>query len=144
MTDAGPDRSTASVACLLVGAQEDSPWALVLADALAPWASLHVVPKDKVLQVLGQAKYDLIIVDATRVEQVSTLVAHLYDRYPHMPVVVGTMSPTWRRAREAIQAGAVDYIRKSLNKEGTWRTLSAILSRLGLLSATERTGQAEK
>jgi len=70
---------------------------------------------------------DMIIVDAAAVENVVSFVSDLHTLRAQVPIVVATLSPTWRRARDVIEAGAKDYIRKSLSIDRLTSTLERIL-----------------
>jgi DNA-binding NarL/FixJ family response regulator len=49
---------------------------------------------------------------------------------PEVKIVVATMSPTWKRAREAFRVGASDYVRKSMNEAENRSLLEASLGKL--------------
>ena len=100
---------------LLISKTEDSTWLSVVAAALAPFGPLDIAPLKKALDLIQQQPRQMIIVDAAEVDDASGLVAQIRAVRPGARVVVATASPTWRRAREAFQAGATDYIRKSLS-----------------------------
>ncbi len=116
---------------LLIGNREESPWAQTLAEALAPLGELHIISEQEAFQESERERYDVIIVDSTVVKEVAPLVARLRVRQPAARLVVATLSPTWQRARDAMQAGAFDYIRKSLDKQETLAAMKKILSRPG-------------
>lgn len=113
---------------LLVGNREESPWAQTLAEALAPLGELGIISEQEAFKEIEHKRYDVIIVDSTVVKEVAPLVARLRVQQPEAHVVVATVSPTWQRARDAMQAGASDYIRKSLNKQETLAAMKKILN----------------
>jgi DNA-binding NtrC family response regulator len=119
------------VTFLLVSDQAESPWSLTLAEALAPLGHLHIVSEQEASEEIRRARYDVVIVDTTAVKEVAPLVTRLHAQQPEARMVVATLSPTWQRAREVMQAGAFDYIRKSLNKEETLVAIREILKRPG-------------
>jgi DNA-binding response OmpR family regulator len=62
--------------------------------------------------------FDLMVVDASGLQiELAERVAWLHGRFPQVPIVVLTSSPTWRRARAVLQAGAADYMRRSIEDE---------------------------
>ncbi len=61
-----------------------------------------------------QAVFDLIIVDPVSVKSLESFIKNFLDRQEGEKIIVLTASPTWRTARKALQAGAYDYIDKSL------------------------------
>jgi len=104
---------------LLIGKKAETQWPLVLQRALSPLGKLRVISREEAVQVMSRRRYDVIIVDAGVVEdtEVVQLVLRLRAQQPEARIVVASASPTWRRAREVLQAGATDYIRKSLDEE---------------------------
>lgn len=112
---------------LLVGQETETGWPLALQQAVAPLGKLDIVPEGKAVQAIIQRRYDLVILDAGHVRDVSGLTSCLRTRQPGLRVVVATTSPTWQRAREALKAGAVDYIRKSLDIEELGAKIEAVL-----------------
>ena len=101
---------------LLVNGLRDHYWKEVLEEALASLGTLQVVEEDAI-KLVPLGAYDLIIIDATAVAHVPLLVARIRAQQPDVRVIVATASPTWTRAREAFQAGATDYVRKSFDRE---------------------------
>jgi len=102
---------------LLISEKEDSSWLSVVAAALAPFGRLQIAPSQQALSLIQQQAQRMVILDAADVEDPSKLIADIRTIRPGSCVVVATASPTWRRARDAFQAGATDYIRKSLSRE---------------------------
>ena len=84
---------------------------------LGPSATLHIEREENAIKLILLNNYDLIIIDAAAVADVPLLIAHIRDQKPSTRVIVATASPTWTRAREAFQAGAIDYISKTLDKK---------------------------
>jgi len=106
---------------LLVTTQTQSSWVKTVKQATATLGTLKVVSPQSVQTEAQQA--DMIIVDAATVKDVVSFVSTLHTSHPHVPIVVATLSPTWRRARDIIEAGAKDYVRKSLNSAQLKSTL---------------------
>lgn len=102
---------------LLIGEKGESQWPLVLERALSPLGKLWIVPENELMQVLVQKYYDAIIIDAGAAHDARGLISLLKEQQPKARIVVATASPTWQRAREMLQAGAVDYIYKSLDEK---------------------------
>lgn len=71
----------------------------------------------------------LIIIDSTMVENVDKLVSTLRRENPKRRIVVMTASPTWQRARAAFEAGAMDYLPKTLQQDELLDTFRQILNR---------------
>jgi DNA-binding response OmpR family regulator len=101
---------------LLINGAHDQYWPAVLEAALAPLGILQIGLEQDAARLVQLGIYDLLIVDAT-IENVSLLIGRLRAQRPAPRIMVVTASPTWRRAREAFQAGAIDYVRKSIDTE---------------------------
>ena len=102
---------------LLIGEKMETRWPLVLERALSSLGKLAVVSEESAGQLLAKNLYDVIIVDAGAVQDTLDLVSRLRTGQPHAQIIVATASPTWQRAREILQAGATDYIRKSQDEK---------------------------
>jgi DNA-binding NtrC family response regulator len=61
--------------------------------------------------------YRLLVVDLNITRNLQDLIARILAEQPNAGVIVASAAPTWRRAREALQAGAIDFINKTLNQE---------------------------
>jgi DNA-binding response OmpR family regulator len=115
---------------LISNYEDDHHWCRLLREALAPLGSLDIQRESTALRCLSQNCYDLIIVDAATTDDVPQLVCHLRDRQPKTRIIVASASPTWQRARVAFQAGAMDYIRKSLSKKELLFAVEDVLARI--------------
>jgi len=114
---------------LLIGRPEETGWSRILSQALAPWGALETVSEADATERIAQYRcHAIVIIDATAIENVPALVSRLRRQCPESRIVVATASPTWQRARDAFQAGAVDYIRKSWDSK---ELLAAIKDVLG-------------
>lgn len=112
---------------MLVSEEEETLWPRVLRRALAPLGELRILSEEKAVQVVTTSPVPLVILDAAAVQDVAGLTSRLKRERPDLHVVVATASPTWRRARQALQAGASDYIRKSLDEEELRAQIEAVL-----------------
>lgn len=117
---------------LLIGEKVETQWPLVLQRALSPLGKLRVISEEEAVQRVSREHYDVIIVDAGVVgdEDVVPLVSRLREQRLEARIVVATASPTWQRAREALQAGAAEYIRKSLDEKEIRLRIRAVLEAL--------------
>lgn len=111
-----PSTSTEGHHFLLVSAPHDSYWQGVLAEALSPIGSLLVVTELEAVGAAVERDYGAIIVDAGMVENFALLTAHICAQRPDARVIIVSTSLTWKRARDAFQAGAADYLFKGMNK----------------------------
>jgi DNA-binding NtrC family response regulator len=103
---------------IIITNQTDSAWVNAVKEALAPPGQVTVTLEKEAHEVVKRHSVDLILVDASSIgTDVAVLIKPLHSLRPSTPIVVNTLSPTWRRARDAFMAGAVDYVRCSLDKE---------------------------
>jgi len=114
---------------LLIGHREESLSFQNLAGALADLGDLEILPEKEAMQYVLQRRYDVVIVDAAAVKDEALLVARVRAQQPDTRIVVITSSPTWRRAREVLQAGAMDYVSKSLSQSEFLGVFKDVLSR---------------
>ncbi|MGB9724198.1 MAG: hypothetical protein ACPL7G_09925 [Chloroflexia bacterium] len=120
---------------LLISRPEDTGWPRILSQALAPLGRVETVSEKDAAERIVQYRCDaIVIVDAAIVEDVPALVSRLRRQCPESRIVVATASPTWQRARDAFQAGAVDYIRRSWDSQ---KLLNAIQEILGVSLSRE-------
>ncbi len=101
---------------LLLNGQDDSFVTEFLTEVLKPLGSM-VVAKAQANSPLSDVEEPdgLIIIDATVVEMAERLVTQLLMENPERRIVVITASPTWQRARAVLEAGAMDYLPKTLS-----------------------------
>lgn len=113
---------------LLITGADGHYWYPILQEALAQFGTLHIGSLDAPGAGSRDGRYSLIIVDASASDDLAHAVARLRTEQPSARTVVVTISPTWRRAREAFQAGAVEYIRKSISLRELRTTFERILT----------------
>jgi DNA-binding NarL/FixJ family response regulator len=122
---------------LLIGASADDPWQQVIEATARPFGSLCTAVEDEALRLIRQHPYDVVIIDAAKVEDMYQLIAMIRTGQPEAKIVVATMSPTWKRAREAFRVGATDYVRKSMNEAENRLLLEASLGKTPPASSSE-------
>ncbi len=111
---------------LLIGAADQ--WARVLEHAVLPIGQLSVVDEPAALAGLAQQAYAAVIIDAGVVNDPYALTLQVCTQRPGTRVIIVTASPTWQRARQAFQAGALDYVRKSLDEAELHNRIVAVLN----------------
>jgi DNA-binding NarL/FixJ family response regulator len=114
---------------LLIGTSDDDPWRHAVQNATASLGTLESASEADAFRLIWDQEYDVIIIDAAKVEDVFRLVSSLRTQKPDARIVVATVSPTWTRAREAFRAGATDYIRKSMNGQEILVALRAAMNK---------------
>ena len=98
---------------LLLTDPPESTWANDLTDALDAFFAVEKRTSRELRQGLEVTGSDLIVIDATSVGEVPSLIALLRRQDREVPIVVSTASPTWNQARDAFLAGATDYVHRS-------------------------------
>ena len=94
-----------------------SPWLKRLARLLGDLGEIEILT-ECAWDTAPVSVLDLIVVDTSGLQmELAERVAWLHGRFPESPIVVLTSSPTWRRARAVLQAGAADYMRRSLEDQ---------------------------
>lgn len=111
---------------LLVNHPSKTSWLPVLEAALAPHGTLHSAAPQRAWETLRRKKPSVVIVDAA-VEDAPKLVADIRARYPQVRVAVATDTPSWKCARAAFQAGAIDYIYQASSQGDLRRIFASIV-----------------
>lgn len=106
----------------------DNSWREWLAAALAPLGTLEAVEVDEAMRKVKEHK-GIVIVDATFVDNVDAVVSGLRTARPDSRIVVMTASPTWQMARSAFEAGAIDYLPKTMDEDEMLNTFERILNK---------------
>jgi DNA-binding response OmpR family regulator len=114
---------------LLLDGRDDQHWLRALQRAASALDGTLDVVDEAEREHIRWGNYDLIILDAGVVSDLVSMIhwIHLQDSEAH--VVVLSSAPTWKQAREVMLAGAMDYARKSLNREHVLSTLKRNLTR---------------
>ena len=114
---------------LLIDGTEDNDCHTSLAKALTVLGTVLVAGASAEIPPEADTLDSIIIVDATHIAEVETLVARLRVQRPVRKIVVMTASPTWQRARAAFEAGAIDYLPKTWSPEELHEAFVQVLSR---------------
>lgn len=103
---------------IIVSNQPESPWLITTVDALQSLGVSHVFSEQAVFNQISMKTCDLILIDASSIDaDLVEMVKLLCSKYYKKPIVVVTTSPTWRRAKEIILAGAADYVPRTFDKK---------------------------
>lgn len=105
--------TTSQKKVLLITNDLESSWNLSVRKAVSAVGNLTMVKENLGLLNLRRSIFHLVIIDAAEVEDILSIVSQIHTQYPTIPILVATLSRSWKRAREAIRAGATDYIFKS-------------------------------
>lgn len=102
--------------CFLLVSGSPNHFAKKLRDILTPLGYLDVDVENSAVKRILECDYTLIIIDSTTSSSVPLLVSRIRSQRSDSRIIVATASPTWTRAREVFRSGAIDYIKKSLDK----------------------------
>lgn len=102
---------------LLVSQATETPWVQAIQRVLSTLGEWRILPEREAVNAISRHRYDLVIIDAGAVRNAASLVSRLQAKQVDLRTVVFTSSPTWQRAREVLQAGATNYVRKSLDEK---------------------------
>jgi DNA-binding NtrC family response regulator len=89
------------------------PFTAALQMALQDLGEICWCKSDDAFTHLSKDCYDGIVVDSGQIGNIETYIRNLLAICPDACVIILTGSPTWRRARDTLQAGAADYGRKT-------------------------------
>lgn len=107
---------------------DQSPWLKHLTEVLGSLGKLIIYSECAISEELNR-QLDLLVVDASGLQmELAERVGWLHGRFPSVPIVVLTSSPTWRRARAVLQAGASDYMRRSMEDDMLLERCRSLLS----------------
>jgi DNA-binding response OmpR family regulator len=120
---------------LCIGGEE--AWVQTLQRAISSFGKLDIVQAEGWLSVVKTESYDVILLDWGVFKDPPAIIARLRERAPDSLLIVITASPTWRRARAALKAGANDYIRKTFNEQKLHIEIEKTFQRAGLHSSNE-------
>jgi len=101
---------------LLISIQKETPWVDNIVNSLAGLGKVKILTPRQAMQSISKSKFDAIIIDAGSTDDERLFISRARIKQPQACIVVITASPTWRRAREALQAGAMDYISKAMSE----------------------------
>ncbi len=108
---------------LVVGEDGSSTFASRLRRAMPPNSTVCFTPA-----IFPAAeRFDLIIVDATAVEQFVEAIDKLRSMYPKAIFLGISLSLTWGRVRDAFRAGVRDYVSKSIEESELRKILQEFL-----------------
>ena len=113
---------------LFVYSQENPAFEKVLQRVLSPFGLVEMVSWAKIDSIQPD-RYALVFLDAGIVsdqdesDSLPQFVSTVCQRWPKAKFIILTASPTWRRTKEVLQAGAVDYIRQTLDEAHLLREL---------------------
>jgi DNA-binding NtrC family response regulator len=115
---------------LLINSLREPYWLQTLKKALSSLGTLHTRTENDITNLVLEGDYNIIIVDATATTDTPLLISRILAQQPEAKVIVVTASPTWRRAKAAFRAGAVDYIPKSMTLTELRSIFEALLAKI--------------
>lgn len=111
---------------VLLGTTKDNEWNEVLKEALKPLGGIDVMEPGQLAEGEPDSKYKIVALDATYIDNVERYVSQLRSEQPDRRIVVLTAAPTWQSARAAFEAGAIDYLPKTLDQREIRKTFEEL------------------
>lgn len=102
---------------LLVCDSSRDPWSELVREVLKDFGTVATMNQQDIDDRLSFGEYSAIILDDASLDDTPRVVRSLRSRFSHMPIVVATSSPTWKRATDSLRAGANDYIYETFNRD---------------------------
>ena len=110
---------------VLLGTTNDNEWNKALKEALEPLGGIDVM-EAKLTVGEPDSKYKIVALDATYIDNVERRVSQLRSEQPDRRIVVLTAAPNWQSARAAFEAGAIDYLPKTLDQSQIRKTFKEL------------------
>lgn len=101
--------------CLLISATSGDLWIGALTRVLDEWGVDLTTIDSSQIESTHCETYDLIVLDAAVTTDLRSTISKIRAQASHARIVVYSSLDDWRRAKEAMLAGAVDYAIKSLD-----------------------------
>lgn len=109
---------SAKLLCII--SSNNRAFAEILSDSLLIYGDLDIASWESLPDISGYALILLdagVLADISQPDSLAGLVEFLLSKDENAKIIVTTSSATWKRTREALLAGAKDYIRQSLEPE---------------------------
>ncbi len=116
-----------TITFLYIGDQADNYGTQVLREALSEYGTLQESREAEIASSVQKQFYSVAIVDAGAVSAAPEVVSQIRALSPNSKIVVITASYHWKIAKAVIQAGAADYLLKSLDRREILENFKAIL-----------------
>jgi len=107
--------SSKALNVLLIDGDSESQWLARLRSVAVNWGHLQIVPVETWASQVTH--YDVVIIDESQTLEHPQLIRSVAQRWPDCKIVIISETPEWRRARQAFQAGASDYLPSSSSAE---------------------------
>jgi ActR/RegA family two-component response regulator len=111
---------------VLLGTTNDNEWNKALKEALEPLGGIDVMEANQLTEGEPDSKYKIVALDATYIDNVERCVSQLRSELPDRRIVVLTAAPNWHSARAAFEAGAIDYLPKTLDQSEIRKTFKEL------------------
>jgi len=112
---------------LIITNEIKSEWIKTVKKTVALLGHIEIVSVKVAEAEMAQEHYEMVFIDSAATKNIIPLISRLHAAYPKVPIMVATLTRGWHRAREALRAGAVDYILKSLTSDELAATIKSLL-----------------
>jgi DNA-binding NtrC family response regulator len=102
---------------LLLSGSGDQTWEKHLRMAIEILNKELDVATEMAIDDLPWSDYDLVILDAGAISNMTEIISQVRAHNMAARIILFSSSPTWKQAREAMQAGAMDYAPKVLQRD---------------------------
>ena len=120
--------STQTISVLLVGKSLEDGWLKRFQLFLADFGTPDLAQKTQVMDRLQQTQYDLIILDEITLLSDYSFIQRVRQAQPASQVIVVTDVEDWRRARQAFQYGAADYVTTMIDPDNFRKVVQDVTS----------------
>ncbi len=115
---------------LVIGCPQNDEWFEILEKVAVSLGTLQRTKEGDSLDRIYECDYDVIIIDAAYVQNVSLLISAIKAVKPGSRIFVATASRVWGPARDAYRAGAIDCILKSVDEAEALSELQKAVGKL--------------
>ena len=114
---------------LLVNGQSGRYWIDLLRRSVLDLGGTLTVLEQRDAKEEMLADFDLIILDASAVDDLALTIRTIRSIHPLLRIVVVSPTPHWKQARESLVAGGTDYVRKVEDQAALLSILQESLAR---------------
>jgi DNA-binding NtrC family response regulator len=112
---------------LYIGNPPGNQWLVEIKAGLNQEVCIQVLSEDEAKHALLLNHFPIILIDSGSVDNVPSLIRALLEIFDEAKIIILSNTPTWHRALQAYQAGALDYFSKLLDKDKLFATLNRII-----------------
>ena len=112
---------------LLVSNQPELSWVCLLKKTLRVLGSIEILAEQDTTGRIARASHDVIMVDAGAIQDVPACVTNIRGQKPGAKIIVVAAVLDWQMSRAVFQAGALNYVSKSISPDELRNIFNRIL-----------------